>query len=97
MFAEKAVRVADLEATSDTPDMENVPYWERLRYTLFQLAFTEMFDGIKQCEHIIKDMDEQSINAMCDHAGVTVKKAYENARMNMVMKMLPKPLRDLLG
>lgn len=81
----------------DTHKPEDVPDWERLRYVLFQLAFKEAIDGIKQCEFILNDMDEKYITEMCDREGITVNKAYKNAHMNMVLSIIPAPLRNLLS
>ena len=40
-------------------------------------------------------MDEKYLAEMCDKAGVTMKRAYENARMNLMASMLPPFLREL--
>lgn len=88
------LKVSGCEANSgEVP--ENAPDWERLRYTLFQCAFKEVVDGVHQCLHVLNGMDEKYLAEMCDKAGVTMKRAYENARMNLMASMLPPFLREL--
>lgn len=88
------LKVSECEANSgEVP--ENAPDWERLRYTLFQCAFKEVVDGVHQCLHVLNGMDEKYLAEMCDKAGVTMKRAYENARMNLMASMLPPFLREL--
>lgn len=88
------LKVSESEASSGEVS-ENTPDWERLRYTLFQCAFKEVVDGVHQCLHILNGVDEKYLTEMCDKTGVTVKMAYENARMNLMASMLPPFLREL--
>lgn len=70
---------------------EDTPKWERLKYVIFHMQFSEAFEAVHTLIHLL-DMIEEDINEMVKITDTDIDTALDNAVKNMVFSLFYKVL-----
>lgn len=88
--SEKDYLESELKQGNYTFD-EDTPKWERLKYVIFQMQFSEVVEAVQTLIHML-NMTEEDINEMVKIADTDIDTALDNAVKNMVFSLFYKVL-----